>query len=117
MNDRMHQPVSAGYKHATKIAPVDFDDFTAVICRPFHLHEFRASSAAPFVFQRPHCASLHAGYGSKQSNSEPRDRRQGPCLGAALLLEQIGQQEGEVERLLDVEAGIADRVIAVVELL
>src|ERR1700742_1608240 len=38
-------------------------------------------------------------------------------LAGALLLEQFGDQEGHVDRLLGIEPGIADRVVAVVEIL
>ena len=38
-------------------------------------------------------------------------------LAGALLLEQFGDQERHVDRLLGIEAGIADRVIAVAEIL
>ncbi len=39
------------------------------------------------------------------------------CLGCAFRLEQFGDQERHVDRLLGVEARIADRVVAVVEVL
>src|SRR6476660_9668000 len=38
-------------------------------------------------------------------------------LAAAFLREQFGDQESHVDRLLGIEAGIADRVIAIVEIL
>ena len=38
-------------------------------------------------------------------------------LAGAFLLEQFGDQESHVDGLLGIEAGIADRVIAVVEVL
>ena len=44
-------------------------------------------------------------------------RRERLRLGGALLLEQIGQQEGQLERLLGIEPRIADGVIAVVQIL
>src|ERR1700761_5485733 len=62
-----------------------------------------------FFFCRPSsvlCRPLH-----------PRPRRQRLGLALAFGLEQIGEQEGEVERLLGIEARIADRVIAVVQIL
>src|SRR5688572_18149966 len=48
--------------------------------------------------------------------SESGDGGQRPRLGGALGLEQVGQQEGEIDRLLGVEPRIADRVIAVLEI-
>ena len=47
---------------------------------------------------------------------EPGGGRHRRGLAGALLLEQFGQQEGEIDRLLGVEPRIADRVIAVVEI-
>src|SRR6476646_598838 len=41
--------------------------------------------------------------------------RQRPRLGGALGLEQVRQQERQIDRLLGVEPGIADGVIAVLE--
>src|SRR6202140_681036 len=52
-----------------------------------------------------------------RSNSKSRRDRHRRDLAAALLLEQFGDQESHVDRLLGIEAGIADRVIAVVEIL
>src|SRR5712671_4600602 len=52
-----------------------------------------------------------------RSNSKSRRGRHRFGLAAALLLEQFGDQERHVDRLLGIEAGIADRVIAVVEIL
>src|SRR5438874_7100179 len=52
-----------------------------------------------------------------RSNSKSRRNRHRFGLAAALLLEQFGDQESHVDRLLGVEAGIADRVIAIVEIL
>ena len=40
----------------------------------------------------------------------------GLALACALLLEQIGEQEREIDRLLGIEPRIADRVVAVVEI-
>src|SRR6202035_4742017 len=44
-----------------------------------------------------------------------RRQRLGPSL--PLCFEQISEQEGEVERLLDIEPRIAYRVVAVVQIL
>src|SRR5712672_902351 len=52
-----------------------------------------------------------------RSNSKSRCDRHRLGLAAALLLEQFGDQESHVDRLLGIEAGIADRVIAIVEIL
>src|SRR5258708_5505721 len=52
-----------------------------------------------------------------RSNSKSRCDRHRFDLAATLLLEQFGDQESHVDRLLGIEAGIADRVIAVVEIL
>src|SRR6202166_2572342 len=52
-----------------------------------------------------------------RSNSKSRRNRHRLALAAALLLEQFGDQERHVDRLLGIETGIADRVIAVVEVL
>src|SRR5882672_9377038 len=52
-----------------------------------------------------------------RSNSKSRRDRHWFGLAAALLLEQFGDQESHVDRLLGIEAGIADRVIAIVEIL
>src|SRR6476659_1265815 len=52
-----------------------------------------------------------------RSNSKSRRNRHRFGLAAALLLEQFGDQESHVDRLLGIEAGIADRVIAIVEIL
>src|SRR6188768_3886843 len=52
-----------------------------------------------------------------RSKSESRGGRHRPVLAGAFLLEQFGDQKGHVDRLFGVEAGIADRVIAVVEVL
>src|ERR1700736_5253008 len=52
-----------------------------------------------------------------RSNSKSRRNRHRFGLAATLLLEQFGDQESHVDRLLGIEAGIADRVIAVVEIL
>src|SRR5581483_1964427 len=56
---------------------------------------------------------------ARQSRSklETRRRRDRLHLAATLLLQQLGDQERHVDRLLGVETGIADRVIAVVEIL
>src|ERR1700761_9193069 len=51
------------------------------------------------------------------SKSETRHGRDRFDLAAALLLEQFGDQEGHVDRLLGVEPGIARRVITVAEIL
>src|SRR6478735_11741502 len=48
---------------------------------------------------------------------EPRGDRHRPGLAGAFLLEELRDQESHVDRLLGIEAGIADRVIAVVEIL
>src|SRR5882757_3164368 len=47
---------------------------------------------------------------------EPRCGRHRPDLAGAFLLEQLRDQESHVDGLLGIEAGIADRVIAVVEI-
>src|SRR3954467_161863 len=52
-----------------------------------------------------------------RSKSETRCGRHRLFLARAILLEQFGDQEGHVDRLFGVEAGIADRGIAVVEVL
>src|SRR5882672_4305500 len=52
-----------------------------------------------------------------RSNSKSRRDRHRLHLAAAFLLEQFRDQESHVDRLLGVEAGIADRVIAIVEIL
>src|SRR6476620_699112 len=52
-----------------------------------------------------------------RSKSESRRGRHRFRLAATVLLEQFGDQESHVDRLLGIEAGIADRVIAVVEIL
>src|SRR5437764_11868476 len=52
-----------------------------------------------------------------RSKSETRQRRHRFDLAGAFLLEQFGDQEGHVDRLFGVQTGIADRVIAVVEVL
>src|SRR5436309_14657777 len=52
-----------------------------------------------------------------RSNSKPRRNRHRSGLAASLLLEQFSDQESHVDRLLGIEAGIADRVIAIVEIL
>ena len=48
--------------------------------------------------------------------SEPGNRRHRLGVRRALFLEQLGQQEREIDRLLGIEPRIADRVIAVVEI-
>src|ERR1700681_1477453 len=52
-----------------------------------------------------------------RSNSKSRRDRHRLDLAAAFLLEQFRNQEGHVDRLLGIEAGIADGVIAIVEIL
>src|SRR5450631_3296640 len=52
-----------------------------------------------------------------RSNSESRCNRHRPGLAAALLFEQFGDQERHIDRLLGIEAGIAHRVITIVEIL
>src|SRR6266436_7619814 len=52
-----------------------------------------------------------------RSNSESRRRRHGLGLAGVLLLEQFRDQESHVDRLFGIEPGIADRVVAVVEML
>src|SRR5258707_8020395 len=51
-----------------------------------------------------------------RSNSESRRDRHRFGLAATLLLQQFGDQESHVDRLLGIEAGVADRVITVVEI-
>src|SRR6266700_470044 len=48
---------------------------------------------------------------------EPRCGRHRPDLAGAFLLEQLRDQEGHIDGLLGIEAGIADRVVAGVEIL
>src|SRR3954468_1558187 len=52
-----------------------------------------------------------------RSKSESRCGRHRLFLGHAILLQQFGDQESHVDGLFGVETGIADRVIAVVEVL
>src|SRR4051794_38529004 len=52
-----------------------------------------------------------------RSNSETRQRRHRFDLAGAVLLQQFRDQESHVDRLFSVQTGIADRVIAVVEVL
>src|SRR6187551_3516510 len=56
---------------------------------------------------------------ARQSRSKSKSRccRHRLVLTRTLLLEQFGDQEGHVDRLFGIEARIADRVIAVVEVL
>src|ERR1700680_1472256 len=51
------------------------------------------------------------------SNSKPRCGRHRLDFAAAILLQQFRDQEGHVDRLFGVQTRIADRVIAVVEIL
>src|SRR5579871_1260969 len=50
-------------------------------------------------------------------NSESRSRRHRFDLAAALLLQELRDQESQVDGLLGIEARIAGRVVAVVEVL
>src|ERR1700744_6528236 len=52
-----------------------------------------------------------------RNNSKSRRDRHRLDLSAAVLLEKFRNQERHVDRLLGIETGIADRVIAVVEIL
>src|SRR5215213_3274203 len=52
-----------------------------------------------------------------RNNSKARRDRQRLCLAGAFLLEQFGDQESHVDRLLCIQPGIAYRVIAIVEIL
>src|SRR5690242_10614986 len=52
-----------------------------------------------------------------RSKSESRCSRHRLFLARALLLEQFGDQKSHIDRLFGVEAGITDRVIAVIEVL
>src|SRR6266550_1922200 len=52
-----------------------------------------------------------------RSNSKSRRDRHRAGLAAAFLLEQFRDQESHVDRLLGIEAGIADRVIAIAQIL
>src|SRR6266850_5328153 len=52
-----------------------------------------------------------------RSKSESRCCRHRPGLAAAFLLEQFRDQESHVDRLLGIETGIADGVIAIAEIL
>src|SRR3954452_16904997 len=52
-----------------------------------------------------------------RSKSESRCGRHRLFLAHTILLEQFGDQEGHIDRLFGVETGIANRVIAVVEIL
>src|SRR5262249_9213107 len=47
--------------------------------------------------------------------SEPGGGRQRPRPGGALGLEQVGQQECKVDRLLGIEPRVADRVVTILE--
>ena len=47
----------------------------------------------------------------------PADGRHRFDLAGAFLLQQFGDQESHVDRLFGIQTGIADRVIAVVEIL
>jgi len=49
-------------------------------------------------------------------SSEPCGGRQRPRPGGALGFEQIGQQKGEIDRLLGIESRIADGVVAILEI-
>src|SRR5262249_59554024 len=51
------------------------------------------------------------------SGLKPRDRRQRLRPAGTLLLEQIGKQKREIDRLLGIEPRIAHRVVAIVEVL
>src|ERR1700761_830166 len=51
------------------------------------------------------------------NNSKSRRDRHRPDLAAAVLLEQFRDQERHVDRLLGIQARVADRVVAVVEVL
>ena len=48
--------------------------------------------------------------------SKPCSRRHRLGLRQTLLLEQLGEQKGEINRLLGVKSRIADRVVPVVEI-
>src|SRR5438309_2225742 len=63
--------------------------------------------------ERPQVKSCARG----RSRSQSGYGRHGPDLDATLLLQQFRDQESHVDRLLGVEARIADRVVAVVEIL
>src|SRR3569833_1176998 len=52
-----------------------------------------------------------------RSKSESRCGRQRLVLARTILLEQFGDQESHIDRLFGVETGIADRMIAIVEIL
>src|SRR6516164_6301143 len=53
--------------------------------------------------------------GGSRLLSEPGGGRQRPRPGGALRLEQVGQQERKVDRLLGIEPRVADRVVAILE--
>src|SRR4051812_5375841 len=50
-----------------------------------------------------------------RSKSKSRCGWHGGCLARPLLLQEFGDQEGHVDRLLGIEAGIADRVVAIAQ--
>src|SRR5690242_1222352 len=52
-----------------------------------------------------------------RSKSESRCGRHRLFLARTILLEQFGNQESHIDRLFGVETGIADRMIAIVEIL
>src|SRR6516225_5002358 len=74
---------------------------------------------------RPHCDHLSKQTGENLPcpvrlrritvRSEPGGGRQRPRPGGALRLEQVGQQERKVDRLLGIEPRVADRVVAILE--
>src|SRR5512133_458895 len=69
----------------------------------------RAAESRPAAW-----AAVKAGRACGASGARRGRQRLG--LGGALPLEQVGQQEGEIDRLLRIEPRIAHRVVAVVEI-
>src|SRR6195256_180856 len=89
-------------------------------------HASGKASARAAISSRTACSEriakarpLRVLIGARQilSNSKSRRDRHWFDLAAAFLLEQFRDQESHVDRLLGIEAGIADRVIAIVEIL
>src|SRR5579871_2409963 len=75
-------------------------------------------SGDPVILRKKSWVPAFAGTsGGSCRKLQPRNRGQRNGLAGALLLEQVGEQEREVERLIGVEARIADRTIAVVQIL
>src|SRR3984893_8561807 len=89
-------------------------------------HASGSDSASAAISSRMACSERRAKAGpwrvwivprKTRSNSKSRRDRHRLDLAAAFLLEQFRDQESHVDRLLGVEAGLADRGVAVVEIL